>query len=137
MNSREQLALAALETAQANLAAVRQDLATRDTVPAYQLAVTLYARGYRVEGWGLILTDTYNETTFWNVNQSRLTKTIVFCGGEVGEIGVGYYADGTDRRTEHVPEYLAAHESDLGSEEEMWEALHYLDDLTVEGAGSC
>lgn len=133
MNKREQAAVAAVEAAQANLAAIRQDLATRDVRPEFQRAVALYGRGYRVEGWGLILTDTYNETRFWRAGHAPLTRMVTWSNGETSPSSVGYYADGTDRRTEQVPEYLAAHEADLGDEDAMWVALPYLDDLTAEG----
>lgn len=81
--------------------------------PGYARAKTLFDEGWRLEGWGLILTDTDSETILRKEGTSR---------------DVGYWADGSGRNTEECYGLLGLDES---SDEDEY-VLIALDHLTEE-----
>jgi hypothetical protein len=109
MNPRVREALMGLREAVEALERVLEDVACRDADPLFREAVRLFDEGHRLSNWGAPLTDTSNEVVL-----SR--------GGEE----IGYWADGTSRRTEEAFGLLGV-PTDDGDD-----ILHYLSDLTEE-----
>lgn len=99
-----------IERLQRQLEGVIKDLENREKNPNFQKARELFDQGYRLEGWGLPLTDTMNETI--------LKKN----GKEIG-----YWADGANRNTEEAFKILG-----LEGDKDKDEILYYLNDLTEE-----
>lgn len=110
LNLRVLQQLKIIETASADLKAVLEDLSSRESDPAFIQASNLFKEGYRLRGWGLVLTDTENETT--------LSKEGA-C--------VGYWADGAGRNTQEALGLLGLDTSDFG-----YQVVDHLDNLTEE-----
>ena len=69
----------------------------------------LYSEGWRLQGWGLSLTDTYNEVVLLKDGKK-----------------LGYWADGTNRHTEEAFALLGLN----AQSDEDDEVLHHLSNLT-------
>lgn len=113
MNKRLTEAIRRLKRATDDLESLISDLETREEKPAYKLAVKLYEQGWRLTGWGFVLTDTSNETVLWKIGGTEKER--------------GYWADGSGRDTDEAYAIVGVSDDIEGED-----PLYFLGDLTEE-----
>lgn len=113
-NKRVQMIQEQISELNNKLAETIKDLQEREITDEFKKAQEFYAQGYRIKGWGQMLTDTNNETILYNNKDNKYEE-------------IGYWADGVNRDTDEAFEILG-----LNSEENNENILKHLNNITLE-----